>query len=497
MIKRLGLVLALALLLVGCPSHQGAKLQSLAALRELPPPTTWPMDILQWRTGNGARVLFVYSPQVDLLDVRLIFAAGSSRDKQDKAGLALLTNALLGEGAEDKDATAIAQAFDRLGAEFSTSAYRDMAIVSLRSISPYPEYFSPGGALGADFRNTRLKHSIALLTEVLGQPSFPEDALIRIKNQLLAGFEQDKQNPGKQAGTLLFERLYGAHPYGHPREGTAQTIARIGTDDVRDFYQRAYNASNAVIVMVGYLPSSPEMSVLEIAKAMSEQIASALPKGEALAELPAPTEPAAGRSHIEYPSQQTHLLLASLGIKRSDPDYAALYLGNQILGGGFGSRLTEEVREKRGLTYGIYSGFTPMAAKGPFIISAQTKAQQSEGTLKLIQQILADFIASGPTEAELAAAKRELSGSYPLTLMSNADIAGQLGAIGFYNLPLNQLELFMQQIQQVTADDIKAAFARHLNAEKLVIVSAGPTVEQQPLPPPTERQERVMPVSEH
>jgi len=225
--------------------------------------------------------------------------------------------------------------------------------------------------------------------------------------------------------------------------------------------------------------------------------ASALPQGDTLPQLPEPVTPAAGKSHIEYPSKQTHLLLASLGIKRSDPDYAALYLGNQILGGGFGSRLTEEVREKRGLTYGIYSGFTPMAARGPFIISAQTKAQQSEGTLALVQQILADFIAQGPTEAELTAAKRELTGSFPLTLMSNADIAGQLGAIGFYDLPLNHLEQFMQQIQQVTVDDIKAAFARHLDAGKLVIVSAGPTVEQQPLPPPTERKERVMPVPEH
>jgi len=484
MIKRLAIVLALAALLVGCPSH---KLQSLAKLSEQPPVTPR-MDIRAWHTSGGTRVLFVPTWRLDILDVRLIFAAGSSRDPADKAGLALLTNALLGEGSKGKDANAIAQGFDQLGAEFSTSSHRDMAMVSLRSISSTDSRLIRYAH--EQLETTRLERSLALFTEVLGQPTFPEDALARIKNQLLAGFEHDKQNPGKQAGTMLFKRLYGEHPYAHPREGTAQSIAAITTADVRNFYQRAYNASNAVIVLVGN-------SCEEAVKAIAEQIASALPQGEPLPPLPAPTEPAAGRSHIEYPSQQTHLMLASLGIKRSDPDYAALYLGNQILGGGFGSRLTEEVREKRGLTYGIYSGFTPMASTGPFIISAQTKAEQSEGTLGLVQQILSDFIENGPTEAELAAAKRELSGSFPLTLMSNADIAGQLGAIGFYDLPLNQLELFMQQIQQVTAEDIKTAFARHLDAGKLVIVSAGPTVEQQPLPPPTERRERTMPVPEH
>ncbi|WP_079213987.1 M16 family metallopeptidase [Ventosimonas gracilis] len=489
MIKPLALVLALTALLVGCPSHNGAKLQSLAKLSEQPPVTAR-MDIQQWRTSGGTRVLFVSNRWLEMLDVRLIFAAGSSRDPQDKAGLALLTNALLGEGTELKDANAIAQGFDQLGAEFSTSSHRDMAIVSLRSISNDPYRRSIERNEREQCQPTHLARSLLLLTEVLGQPTFPEDALARIKNQLRAGFEHDKQNPGKQARTLLFKRLYGEHPYGHPSEGTEQSIAAITQADVQDFYQQAYNASNAVIVLVGNADDAT-------AKYIAEQIASALPQGQKLPELPAPATPTAGKSHIEYPSQQTHLLLASLGIKRSDPDYAALYLGNQILGGGFGSRLTEEVREKRGLTYGIYSAFTPMAAPGPFIISVQTKAQQSEGTLELVQQILADFIANGPTEQELAAAKRELFGSFPLTLMSNADIAGQLGAIGFYDLPLDQLERFMQQVKQVSIEDIKAAFARHLDAEQLVIVSAGPTTGQQPLPPPGERIERVMPVPEH
>ncbi len=181
-------------------------------------------------------------------------------------------------------------------------------------------------------------------------------------------------------------------------------------------------------------------------------------------------------------------MLAQLGIERRDPDYAALYVGNQILGGGgFGTRLMEEVREKRGLTYGIYSAFTPMQVAGPFMINVQTRAELGEATLELVRQLVREFVASGPSEAELARAKRELAGSFPLSTASNADIVAQLGAIGFYDLPSTALEDFMNQVQQLDVAQVRAAMARHLRDDAFVVVSAGPTVDQQPLPPPLER----------
>ena len=192
-------------------------------------------------------------------------------------------------------------------------------------------------------------------------------------------------------------------------------------------------------------------------------------------------------------------MLAQLGIDRDDPDYAALSMGNQILGGGgFGTRLMSEVREKRGLSYGVYSGFTPMQARGPFMINLQTRAEMSEGTLKLVQDVLADYLKTGPTEKELDDAKRELSGSFPLSTASNADIVGQLGAIGFYNLPLSHLEDFMQQSQNLTVEQVRAALNKHLSTDKMVIVSAGPTVPQKPLPAPTDKPaEQPLGVPEH
>ena len=449
-------------------------LQSLAEL-DGQEPARRALNIQTWRTTEGAKVLFVAAPELPMFDLRVTFAAGSSHDGQ-QLGVAMLTNAMLNEGIAGKDVTQIAEGFENLGAEFGNGAYRDMAVVSLRSLSA-PEQRTP---------------ALALFSEVIGRPTFPEESLARIQNQLLAGFEQQKQNPGKLASLALFEHLYGSHPYAHASEGNAQSIPAIDSTALRAFHARAYSAGNAVIALVGDLSRSE-------AEAIAKQVSNALPQGPAMAKLVQAEPPKAARQHIEFPSAQTTLMLAQLGIDRQDPDYPALYLGNQILGGGgFGTRLMEEVREKRGLTYGVYSGFSPMQARGPFMINLQTRAELSEGTLQLVQDILRQYLAEGPTQQELDNAKRETAGSFPMSTASNADIVGQLGAIGFYDLPLTQLEDFMAQVQAQTVDSVKAALQKHLSAEDLLIVSAGPTVAQEALPAPSDnRSEPSFGVPEH
>lgn len=466
----LGLVLSSALLLGACanlsdkaPTGDAAKLQSLAAL-DGKAPTRRTLDIQTWNTAQGAKVLFVEAHELPMFDLRLTFAAGSSQDG-GVPGLATLTNAMLNEGVPEKDVGAIAAGFEGLGAEFGNGAYRDMAVASLRSLSA---------------REQR-EPALALFAEVLGKPTFPADSLARIKNQLLAGFEFQKQNPGKLASLELFERLYGQHPYAHPSDGTAQSIPAITRQQLQGFHARAYTAGNAVIALVGDLSRAE-------AEAIANRVSAALPKGPALANITQPQTPKASASHIEYPSNQTHLLIAQLGIDRRDPDYAALYLGNQIFGGGgFGTRLMSEVREKRGLTYGVYSGFSAMQARGPFMINLQTRAELSEGTLALVKQLLGDYLRDGPTQQELDDAKRELAGSFPLSTASNAAIVGQLASMGFYDLPLSYLDDFMRDVQNLSTEQVKAAMAKHLDPEALVVVTAGPTVAQKELPPPTDR----------
>lgn len=452
------------------PDH----LESLAALAGQAP-SHRQINIQTWQTAEGAKVLFVEAHELPMFDLSLTFAAGSSQDG-DTPGLAMMTNAMLNEGVAGKDVGAIAAGFENLGADFGNGAYRDMGVASLRSLT------------AADKREPALK----LFAEVLGQPTFPADSLVRIKNQVLAGFEYQKQNPGRLAGLELFKRLYGEHPYAHSSDGDAKSIPAITVAQMQAFHQKAYAAGNTVIALVGDLSRAE-------AEAITAQVSAALPKGPALAKTAQPQEPKAGLTHIEFPSKQTTLLLSQMGIDRADPDYAAMFLGNQILGGGgFGTRLMDQVREKRGLTYGISSGFTAMQARGPFMISLQTRAEQSEGALKLVQDILRDYLTTGPTQKEVDDAKRELAGSFPLSTASNGDIVAQLGAIGFYDLSLSYLEDFMQQVQALDVNAVKTAMAKHLNADALVIVTAGPTVPQKPLPPPTDHPaEPALGVPEH
>lgn len=449
------------------------RLETLATL-DGSTPARRELQIQRWQTAEGARVLFVEAHELPMFDLRLTFAAGSSQDGAHP-GLALLTNAMLNEGIEGMDTTAIAAGFERLGAQFGNGSYRDMGVASLRSLSA-PQQREP---------------ALQLFSQVVSAPNFPDEALQRIRNQILAGLQQQKQNPGKLASLELFKRLYGDHPYASPSEGTLDSLPAIERQQLIDFHQRAYTAGNAVIAMVGDLDRAQ-------AEAIASQLSQSLPQGPALPAPPQPVAPPAGSFHVEFPSQQTHLLLAQPGIDRKDPDYAALYVGNQILGGGgFGSRLMEEVREKRGLTYGIYSGFSPMQVRGPFMINVQTRAELSEATLGLVKQLVREFIDQGPTEQELAAVRRELSGSFPLTNASNASIVGQLASIGFYDLPSSQLEDFMDAVQQLTVEQVHDAMRRHIDPDAFVVVSAGPQVEQQPLPPPVERTTRPIAIPEH
>ena len=358
------------------------------------------LDIQEWKTAEGAKVLFVEAHELPMFDLRLTFAAGSSQDA-GTPGLSMLTNAMLNEGVPGKDTTAIAAGFEDLGASFSNGSYRDMAVAGLRSLSD------------ADKRTQALK----LFEQVIGQPTFPEDALARIKNQVLAGFEYQKQNPGKLAGLELFKRLYGEHPYAHSSDGDEKSVPPISREQLQAFHKKAYAAGNVVIALVGDLSRQE-------AEAIAAEVSKALPQGPALAKTVQPETPKPGLTHIDFPSEQTHLMLAQLGIDRQDPDYAALYLGNQILGGGgFGTRLMDQVREKRGLTYGIYSGFTAMQARGPFMINFQTRAELSEGALKLVQDIVRDYLANGPTQKELDDAKRELAGSFPSSASSAPSVS--------------------------------------------------------------------------
>jgi len=440
-----------ALLLAGCAGFPTTADQ----VREAKPAAP-ELAIQSWRTEQGAKVLFVPSPALPMLDVRLVMDAGSARDGE-LPGVAALTSALLGEGAEGLSVDEIARGFEDRGASFSTGSYQDMGVISLRTLS----------------RPRWREDAVDLLARVIGTPTFPQGALERIRTSALQGLKMEKQVPGPQVNKTFQRTLFGDHPYGHPQSGTLDSLPAIERADLVAFHQRYYAAGNAVIALVGDVSR-------EQAEAIAEKLSDALPRGDAAPEL-ARAERLKERvtEHVDFPSNQTHILIGNQATWRGNPDHVPLYVGNYILGGGgFASLLTQKVREEKGYVYGVSSFFKPMAAGGPFILQLQTANDNADQALALSMGIVRDFIENGPTEAQLEAAKANILGSRALETADNSDIIGQLGAIGFYDLPLDYLQRFNQRVEAVTVEEIRAAFQRALDADRLAIVSIGPRAPQ-------------------
>lgn len=404
-----------------------------------------------WSTGNGAKVLFVRAEELPLLDVRLIFDAGAARDGA-LGGLASTVSRMLDEGTATRDTTAIASAFEQVGASFAASSHRDMAVAELRVLSD-PAYREP---------------ALAVFRDVVARPVFPVAAFARIQQGSEVGQQQQEQSPSAMASRLFYQETYGDHPYAHPPTGVRSTLSKLTQEDLVRFHQRFYVARNLTIALVGNIE-------LAQAEQVVEAISGALPTG-----APAPALPAAPRMkkarhlHHEFPSQQTHILLGAPGVRRGEPDFYALQVGNEILGGGgFTSRLMQEIREKRGLTYGVYSGFTPMRVEGPFMISLSTRTDQSAEALRLTRQILTDFVRSGPDASAVNAAKASIVQGFPMSAASNASIVGYLGAIGFYDLPVDYLDQYLARIEAVTVEDVRKAFRRHVHPDRLLAITVG------------------------
>jgi zinc protease len=407
--------------------------------------------IESWNTANGAKVLFVAATDLPMVDIRMVFDAGSARDGATP-GISRLTNALLTEGAGDWDANQIAERVESVGTELGSGALRDMGWVSVRTLS----------------EPKALATSVDTLATIVSKPTFAKDALERNRQMMLAGLERLEQSPGQVAERRFFQEVFGNHPYGIHGGGTRESLSGFSQDDVRAFHRRFYVAANAVIAIVGDLDRKG-------AEKLAEDLTAQLRSGEHAPKLP---QVAALEKGMEvrkpFPSSQSHILLGQPGMQRGDPDYFPLYVGNHILGGGgLVSLLAEEVREKRGLSYSVYSQFSPMRMPGPFVMGAQTQNAKVEEALQVMRATLRRFIEQGPTADELQAAKNKITGGFPLRIASNSDITAYLGMIGFYGLPLDHLDTLVAKVNRVTAEQIKDAFRRRLHPDRLVTVVVG------------------------
>lgn len=407
--------------------------------------------IEHWQTAHGSRVYFVRTEGLPLVDIEVAFDAGSARDGK-QFGLSALTSGMLDTGAGSWNADDIAQRFESVGASMSTGISQDIAWLSLRTLTQKP----------------MLDTALETLQTILAKPRFAEEDFKREKSRTLSGIKQREESPGQLANIAFYRALYGDHPYGHPASGVKETVQPLKAEDLRRFYKTYYVAANAVVAIVGDVTR-------EQAEKIAEQLLGGVPAGQKPEPIPEVAMPAkAVAQDIQFPSSQTHVLAGVPGTYRGDKDYFSLYVGNHILGGsGLVSKLFEEVREKRGLAYSASSSLSPMLRKGPFVVGLQTRNDQTREALQVMNTTVSEFAGNGPSEAELTAAKKNITGGFAMRFDTNKELLNYVAVIGFYGLPLDYLDTFQHNIEQVTVDSIKQAFKDRIDLNVLQTVTVG------------------------
>jgi len=415
------------------------------------------LPIQKWQQPSGAQVWLVESASLPILDVEIDFDAGERRDPADKAGLASVTASMASKGILARngepalDENQLGEAWADLGAGFGAGAGQDRMNFTLRTLT-YPDLLQKAVALGA---------------RQLGEPSFPDNVWQRDRQRMVASLREANTRPATIAARTFNQAVFGSHPYGY--DTNEESLARISVQDMREFY-RVVQPCRAKVSVVG-----------AVSRAQADQIVttllSRLPAG-ACQPLPpvgevAPLTAAVVRN-VPFASAQAHVFIGQPGYKRADPDYFPLLVGNYILGGGgFVSRLAEEVRQKRGLSYSVYSYFAPGLHAGAFTLGLQTRPDQAAQAVQVSRDVLRRFVAEGPTDTEMKAAKDFMVGGFALRIDSNRKLLENLSNIAWYDLPLDYLDTWTRQVEKVTAAEVKAAFARKVQPDRMVTVVVG------------------------
>ena len=426
----------------------------LALLLTLP---VWAsLQIQHWTTTGGSRVYFVENRDLPMLDISVTFAAGSARDTRERSGLARMTRQLMSLGAGAWSEQEIAERLADVGAILSGHFDQDRAGFSLRTLSGEKER----------------EQAVSVLSAVLTAPRFEATVLAREQARAVAGLKEAATKPHYLGEKAFWAAVFGDHPYGLDESGEIDALERLGRDDLIAFYRLHYRASNATLAIVGDIDRAQ-------AELLAETLTAGLPAGEAPPPIPPVRVVERGTEQvIPHHATQSHLFLGLPGMKRGDPDFFSLMVGNYILGsGGFDSRIMSEVRQKRGLAYSAYSAFQPLQELGPFTISLQTRREATGEAVRVVRETVERFLRDGPTDAELAQAKNYLVGSFPLRLDSHRKILDQLAMIGFYRLPLDWLNTFAARVEAVTREDILRAFRSRIRPEAMHIVIVGGQLE--------------------
>jgi zinc protease len=408
------------------------------------------IDIKEVKSKAGITAWLVEDHTNPLIAMQFSFQGGAVDDPAGKEGTAYFITAMMDEGAGDLDSAAFQARRDELNMKMSFDANFDTFSGSFQTLSE------------------KRDDSFALLRLALTKPRFEKDPLDRVRDQLLVGARQNEEEPSKISSSAWMVKAFGGHPYAREAEGTVKSLATIGSDDLKAMHKTLFSRNGLKISVVG------DIDALTLARLLDETFGD-LPNTD--------PPPAASMIHvvdrpetqiIDRDIPQSIITFGHDGMLRSDPDFIPAYVASFILGGGgFGSRLTEEVREKRGLTYGVSIGLYPFDHAGLVFGQLGTRNEKAGEALDVVKETMKKFAAEGPTAAELAETKTYLTGSYALRFDSNSKIAGQLLAIQQDNLGIDYVNRRNGLVEAVTLDQAKVQAKRIADPDKLIVTVVG------------------------
>ena len=425
--------LTAATLLVAGPAFAAAPIQTLTS-------------------PDGHDFWLVSEDTIPMVAVEISFRGGAASDPDDKLGAANFLSAMLDEGAGDLDTVAFSARAQLLAANFSFSAGRDSLTVSARMLTE------------------NLDDSVALLRDALVSPRLDPEPLTRVRAQILASLRSDQTDPNALASKAWFAAAFPDHPYGRPTDGTLETVEALTADDLRAAHARLLSREGAVVGVVGAIDAGRAGAMVDTLLADLPQAA---PPPPPMAQVATP-----GRTEIvPLPAPQTTVMFGHGGLLRDDPDFMPAFVMNYVLGGGgFSSRLTTEVREKRGLAYSTYSYLAPLDRAGIYLGGVGTANERVAESMEVIRAEWTRMAEEGVTEEELAKAKQYLTGAYPLRFDSNGKIAGILVGLQENGFGPEYVEQRNDLIEAVTQDDIRRVAERLLQPADLIVVAVGQPV---------------------
>lgn len=408
-------------------------------------------DIVEVRLENGVIAWLKQEPTIPIIAVDAMWTgAGAAAEPAGKDGRASLLAAMLDEGAGEMDSQAFQQALDDNAVRLGFDAGRDSFTMSLQTLTENA---------GEAFRLAGL---------ALSQPRFDVEPMERMIAGTVNRISRDSRNPNAIAGKAFSETVFGGDRYGRPVEGTAETVAALTADDLRSHLQDLLARENLIIGVVGDVTPEQLKPLLQAAFGSLPAKASGV-----VTSMVAPATSGAVK-RIDHASPQTVFVFGLPGIQRDDPDYDIARVMNHMLGGGgFSSLLTEEIREKRGLTYGVYSYLRPMDRSGLWLGGLSTSNNKAAEALAVLKQTIVRFRNEGPSPEQLEKAKANINGAFPLRFTSNSAIARLLVAIQRYDLGQDYMRTRSARIAAVTPDEVRRVANRLLDLDKLTVVAVG------------------------